>query len=126
MTAVLVDTSVWVDHFRRHNTALTQLLVMDQVLIHPLIVGEIACGTPPDRANTLTNLRALQPVRQATLDEALLLLERESLFGAGCGVVDILLLTSALITPGAALWTLDKRLHALAQGLGVAYRASGC
>lgn len=61
MNGVLVDTSVWVDHFRQRNEALAGLLELDQVLTHPLIVGEIACGTPPRRERTLTDLDALQP-----------------------------------------------------------------
>ncbi|WP_449371647.1 type II toxin-antitoxin system VapC family toxin [Thiomonas sp.] len=112
---VLVDTSVWVDHFRHCNEALVELLELDLVLAHPLVVGEIACGTPPNRVQTLADLSRLQQPQQASMREALAFVERERLFGLGCGMVDMLLLASTLITPGAALWTLDKRLRVLAE-----------
>ena len=121
MKGVLVDTSVWVDHFRRRNDALAKLLELDQVLAHPLIVGEIACGTPPQRDRTLSNLNALQPSRQASVQEAMDFMERERQFGQGCSLVDLLLLASTLMTPGAALWTLDRRFCALADRFGVMY-----
>lgn len=122
MNGVLVDTSVWVDHFRARNAGLVELLGMDLVLIHPLIVGEIACGTPPARAQTLADLANLQPANQATVTETMAFIEQERLFGLGCGLVDLQLLASTLLTPGARLWTLDKRLDALAHRLGAAYQ----
>ena len=122
MSGILVDTSVWVDHFRRKNAVLTTLLAIDFVLTHPLVVTELACGTPPaPRTQTLADVGALPVVRQASLGEVRQLIEREHLYGKGCGVVDLILLTSALITPGARLWTLDRRLAQLAQALGVGY-----
>ncbi len=123
MNGVLVDTSVWVDHFRRRNDALVALLTADQVLTHPLIVGEIACGTPPERSQTLADLGCLQQAQQSSVDEALQFIEREQLFGLGCGLVDVLLLASTLMTPAAQLWTLDKRLAGLAERFGVLHQA---
>lgn len=121
--SVLVDTSVWVGHFRHRNDALVRLMEADQVLIHPMIVAELACGTPPaPRAQTLGDLGLLQPARQATLAEVIALVERERLYGLGCGLVDITLLASTLITPGARLWTLDQRLEELSARFGVGYR----
>ena len=62
---VLVDTSVWVDHFRRPNPVLAELMVQDQVLTHPLVVGELACGTPPEpRLRTLGDMALLLPADQ--------------------------------------------------------------
>jgi len=120
--SVIVDTSVWVDHFRQTNRALVDLMLQDSVLVHPMVIVEIACGTPPSpRSQTLENLALLQPCKQATLSEVLALLEREKIYGLGCGLVDICLLASTLITPAAALWTLDKRLAGLAQRFGVAH-----
>jgi predicted nucleic acid-binding protein len=119
--SVIVDTSVWVDHFRHNNRALVDLMLQDSVLVHPMVIIEIACGTPPaPRSQTLGNLALLQPCNQATLSEVLALVEREKLYGLGCGLVDICLLASTLITPAAALWTLDKRLAGLAHRFGVA------
>ncbi len=122
MTGVIVDTSVWVDHFRQRNAALIDLLALDLVMVHPLIIGEIACGTPPQRSRTLSDLNALQPSRQASIREAIDFIEREQLFGLGCGLVDMLLLASTLMTPGTELWTMDKRLSALAERFGVMHR----
>ncbi|MDQ0138644.1 type II toxin-antitoxin system VapC family toxin [Cupriavidus necator] len=123
--SVLVDTSVWVDHFRHRNEALVRLMRADQVLTHPMVVAELACGTPPaPRARTLGDLALLQPARQATLAEVIALVEREKLYGLGCGLVDVALLASTLITPGARLWTLDQRLGELSARFGVAQRPS--
>jgi predicted nucleic acid-binding protein len=116
MAAVLVDTSVWIDHFKHRNEALEILLTLDQVLTHPMVIGEIACGTPPaPRGQTLSDLALLPKIQQAGLQETMAFIERESLFGTGCGLVDMMLLASTLITPGATLWTLDKRLAKLAR-----------
>lgn len=122
MKPVLVDTSVWVDHFRRNSAALVQLLAFDQVRMHPMVLGELACGTPPSRTQTLADLERLQHMQQASLREVLIFIEKERLFGLGCGLVDITLLASTLITPGAELWTLDKRLGNLARQFAVAYQ----
>jgi hypothetical protein len=122
MKAVLVDTSVWVDHFRLGNDALVELLELDLVMAHPLIVGEIACGTPPRRIQTLSDLNGLQQTQQVSVREVLEFIERERLFGLGCGLVDLMLLASALMTPGVELWTLDQRLSTLAERFGVLYR----
>ncbi len=120
VAAVLVDTSVWVDHFRRHNSLLTTWLLQDAVLIHPWVLGELTCGTPPARSQTLADLAALQPAKVATLTEVMDFVERERLYGLGCGLVDLGLLASTLITPGARLCTLDRRLAAMAERFGVA------
>ena len=122
MKGVFVDTSVWIDHFRQHNDALVDLLELDLVMAHPLIVGEIACGTPPDRMQTLSDLIVLQQTQQTSAREAMDFIESQRLFGLGCGLVDLLLLASTLMTPGAELWTLDKRLCALAERFGVMHR----
>lgn len=123
MSGVLVDTSVWVDHFRTRNEALVDLLHQDLALTHPMIIGEIACGTPPaPRSQTLADLGLLPMIHQASVQEAMAFVERESLYGKGCGLVDMVLLSSTLITPGARLWTMDKRLAELAAQFGVAHR----
>jgi predicted nucleic acid-binding protein len=125
MSGVLVDTSVWIDHFRNRNEALENLLNQDLALTHPMVIGEIACGTPPSpRTQTLADLGLLSTVQHASLHETMAFIERESMYGMDCGLVDIILLTSTLITPGATLWTLDQRLAKLAEHFGVAHRAA--
>lgn len=123
MTQVLVDTSVWVQHFRRTDATLVILLQADRVLTHPMVVAELACGTPPEpRLQVLSSLDLLQQPVQATLAETRVFIEEQRLFGLGCGLVDLALLASVLLTPGARLWTLDKRLAGLASRFGVDFQ----
>lgn len=123
MKSVLVDTSVWVAHFRQGNDGLVKLLDRDLALTHPMVVVELACGTPPEpRARTLGDIALLQPAQQASLREVMDFVEREALYGLGCGLVDMVLLASTLITPDAELWTLDKPLATLAGRYGVRHR----
>ena len=126
MSLVLADTSVWVAHFRSANPVLQSLVAMDQVLCHPLIVLELACGTPPaPRERTLGDLKKLRQAVVATTDETLALIEREQFHDSGCGTVDMALLASVLLTPDTLLWTIDNKLDALAARLGVAFSAAG-
>jgi len=98
---------------------------MDQVLCHPLIVLELACGTPPaPRERTIGDLKKLQQAIVATTDETLALIEREQFHDSGCGAIDMALLASVLLTPNTLLWTLDKNLGALAVRMGVAFSAA--
>jgi len=96
---------------------------MDQVLCHPLIVLELACGTPPSpRERTLGDLQKLQQTVVATTKETLELIQREQLQDLGCGAVDLSILASVLLTPDTMLWTIDKNLDTLSRRLGVAFR----
>lgn len=119
--SILADTSIWVAHFRQPDPALAELAANDILLTHPLVRGEIACGTPPRRTAVLADLALLATPRLATVDEVIDFIEREKLYGLGCGWVDIALLASVLLTPGTRLWTLDRRLHELAMRFGVAH-----
>jgi predicted nucleic acid-binding protein len=120
--SILIDTSVWVDHFRRTNARLVQLITSDQALTHPVVLVELACGTPPaPRARTLRDVGLLQHATHATWAEVMELIEARQFYGRGCGSSDLTLLASTLMTPGASLWTLDKRLAELAGELGIAY-----
>lgn len=126
MSGVLVDTSVWIDHFRYRNEALVRLLSQDLAYTHPMVIGEIACGTPPaPRHQTLADLGLLSLTEQASLRETMAFIEREKIYGTGCGLIDLVLLASTLMTPGIRLWTLDRRLVALAERFGVAYQQPG-
>ena len=123
MTGVVIDTSVWVDHFRQRNGALADLLIADLALMHPMVLAELACGTPPaPRARTLLDLERLGQTQLASLRDVRDFIERERLYGLGCGLVDMALLASTLLTPGAELWTLDKRLRTLSERFGVMHR----
>lgn len=120
---VLIDTSVWVDHFRRCNETLVGLITTDQALTHPLVLLELACGTPPaPRVRSLNDIGLLRHTQQATPREVMDFIDAEQLYGKGCGGVDLTLLASTLMSPGARIWTFDSRLCALARRFGVAYR----
>ena len=99
MMGVLIDTSVWIDHFRHGNDGLAEIIGLDLAMTHPMVIVEIACGTPPaPRAQTLHDISLLQQCHQASLTEVMEFIEREKLYGLGCGLVDIVLLASTLMT----------------------------
>ena len=119
---VLVDSSVWMNHFRSSNSHAVALLKTNSVAIHPFVIGEIACGNLARRATVLGLLRALPQVAAASEDEVLFFLERNRLAGQGIGYVDAHLLVAAAIS-SAPIWTADKRLAAIAAKLGISYAA---
>jgi predicted nucleic acid-binding protein len=121
---ILVDTSIWVDHLREGDAHLALMLERINVLTHPFIVGEIACGRLSDRAMVLELLESLPGAVVAHPEEVLLFIESHRLFGRGIGYVDTHLLASTALTEGASLWTRDKRLLAAASELGCSYLGS--
>ncbi|MEO7244205.1 MAG: type II toxin-antitoxin system VapC family toxin [Rubrivivax sp.] len=118
---ILVDTSVWIDHLRRGDAELAELLERGAVVMHPFVVGEIACGNLTDRAMVLELLQDLPAAAVADNDEALGFIDRHDLHGRGIGLVDVHLLASIALTLGSKLWTRDKRLHAVALDLNCAH-----
>lgn len=115
---VLVDTSVWIAHFRERQGVLEQLLTDGLVFTHPFVRGELACGNLRKRTSILSDLAALPAATRASDDEAMHLLENRNLSGRGLGWIDVHLLASALISH-CRLWTLDKRLSTAASQLGL-------
>ncbi|MBP6190833.1 MAG: type II toxin-antitoxin system VapC family toxin [Acinetobacter sp.] len=119
---VLIDTSVWVDHFKYGNAHLIQLLEQDFALTHPMVILELACGTPPaPRSQTLNAIAQLRHSESATDFEVMAWIEQQQLYGLGCGLVDLSLLAATQLTPQTKLWTLDKRLQQLALRFDLAY-----
>jgi hypothetical protein len=118
---VLVDTSVWVSHLREGNAGLAALLNHGEVLCHPFIVGELACGNLKDRAVIISYLEFLPMGVTAQHEEVLAFIEDNHLMGKGLGYVDVHLLVSAILT-GASLWTFDKRLAQVAASLNFKYQ----
>ena len=116
---ILVDTSVWIDHFRRGNQFLVALLDTRDVLVHPFVVGELALGYLRSRDTIVSQLQLLPQANIATPDEVLKLVERRRLFGRGIGYVDVHLLAAVLLTAGTTLWTNDDNLQRAARDLGV-------
>lgn len=116
---ILIDTSVWIAHFKRANTWLAESLENKQALCHPFIVGELACGDLPSRASTITLLQTLPKAPLMHHEEVLIFVERHRLMASGIGWVDAHLLGSALLA-GAELSTLDRPLAIAARKLGIA------
>ena len=94
------------------------------MLIHPFVVGELACGSLARRQATLDLLQDLPMAPLAEADEVLKFIERHALHGQGAGLVDMHLLAATALADGARLWTRDKRLHALATTLGLQHASA--
>ena len=120
---ILVDTSVWVDHLRAGDEELVRLLTGLSVLVHPFVVGELACGNIHNRAEVLKLLSDLPSAISATDSEALFYIEQHQLMGRGIGYIDAHLLAAVSLTSPALLWTRDRRLARIAHELGLAYRS---
>ncbi len=119
---LLVDTSVWIDHFKRSNSTLSDLLSDQQVCVHPFVIGELACGEFKKRKEIISLLHALPSLGPAENNEALFFIEQHKLMGRGIGLIDIHLLASCRIH-GSLLWSNHRRLHAIAAELGCAFKA---
>lgn len=118
---ILADTSVWINHLREGRSRLTDALNDDLVLIHPFVVGELACGNLRNRGEVLALLGELPAAPVATDAEALQFIEGRRLMGIGLRYVDVHLLASATLSTSARLWTLDRRLAEVAAKLKVGY-----
>ena len=119
---ILADTSVWIQHFRRSDPHLQQLLIDRRVLIHVFVLGEIACGNLRARSKILADLQRLPSAILAEHEEVLGLVEQHRLFGKGVTWIDLHLLASARLT-GCRLWTLDAALRDLASEFKSGYSA---
>ncbi len=106
---VLVDTSVWIDHFHQSDQELTTLLEEGRVLIHPFIIGELASGNIRNRKEILEHLQTLQNISMVDFEEILFFIDKNGLAGKGLGYIDIHLIASCLIG-GVKLFTRDKRI----------------
>lgn len=115
---ILVDTSVWIDHLRKGNVRLRSFLYKSEVLMHPFVVGELACGSLINREEILRLLCALPEARLARHDEVLHLVQEQELYGSGIGWIDAHLLASALLSK-VQIWTLDRRFKRAVEHLNV-------
>ena len=120
---VLVDTSVWIEHLRYGDETLARLLEGNQVLTHPFVIGELACGNLADRDEILSRLMDLPVLSAATESEALYFLDRNQLMGRGIDYIDVHLLAATALAPPAQLWTRDKRLEAVSRSLNLSVPA---
>jgi hypothetical protein len=118
---ILADTSVWIDHLRTGDEDLERLLDSATVLMHPFIVGELACGNLRDRSGVLRLLMHLPQAPVASQDEALFFIDESNLMGRGIGFVDVHLLAATAMARSSGLWTRDKRLGSVAAELDLAW-----
>jgi predicted nucleic acid-binding protein len=120
MKMVLVDTSVWVRHLRDGDPDLERLLADGEVMCHPFIIGELACGNLKNRHEILALLQRLPLANQAKREEILEFIEQNRLMGKGLAYIDVHLSASAVLT-GIQMWTYDKRLNEANERLGIRY-----
>ncbi|WP_216699800.1 PIN domain-containing protein [Arthrobacter sp. H5] len=124
MSLILVDTSIWIEHLRYGSKALADALTRGVVLSHPMVIGELALGHLKDREDFLSSVKALTNPTMALDLEVLAYIENHQLHGRGIGYVDANLLVSTALTPGAKLWTQDRRLAGIAGENGIAHEPS--
>ena len=120
---IIVDTSVWIDHFRHADAGLVDALESEEVLVHPFVIGELACGNLHPRGSVLELLSRLPAAPRATDEEALAFIEKRSLNGRGIGLVDVHLLASTTLHGSARLWTHDRPLAKVAERMRLLYRS---
>ncbi len=118
---ILVDTSIWIDHLRSGDIQLADLLAGGQVLAHPFVVGELACGNLRNRDEILKLLNDLPQSPVATSEEVLSFIENHQLMGLGVGYIDIHLLAATSLAENARLWTGDKRLKKVTREMNLAF-----
>jgi len=118
---ILVDTSIWISHFRKSNSHLKKLLMDESVACHPYIIGELACGNIKNRKEIISLLRALPQTLVAEHYEILAFIDQKKLMGVGIGLVDVHLLASSLLA-NVYLWTTDRKLRTTASKLNILYK----
>ena len=116
---VLVDTNIWIDHLRKTEPVLVDLLERDQVCVHQSVITELALGNLKNRSFFLKMLERLMVVRNVDDQGVRHLVEERRLWGRGLSAVDAALLASVVVSPGVSLWTRDKRLRQAARDVGV-------
>lgn len=121
LTMILIDTSVWIEHLSKGSRIIEDLLKTSKALIHPFVIGEIACGNLADRAEILSLLNDLPTLPVAAESSVLYFIEQNQLMGLGIGYIDAHLLTATALEPPTRLLTLDKRLKAAAEALNLSY-----
>ena len=120
---ILVDTSVWIEYLRAGDQGLAGLLSRNAVLMHPFVLGELACGNLANRREVLGLLADLPGAREAQHDEVMYFIEEHRLMGRGIGYVDAHLLAATALNAPAALWTLDRSLQSAARDLNLKVEA---
>ena len=118
---ILVDTSVWVDHLNAPDATMTARLRANEVLIHSMVIGELACGNLRSREVRIAELNGVPKIAELNNDVVIAHIEERNLMGRGIGFIDAHLICAVLDQEGTCLWTRDRRLHRVAANLGVAF-----
>lgn len=120
---ILADTTLWIDLWRGRDDFITRemqnLLIQGQIVMHPVVIAELALGSLHNRQQTLAELDGMDQLRVARLDEVRVMIEAHALYSRGLGLTDAHLIASCLISPPARLWTRDIRLKSVAEALGI-------
>ena len=118
---ILADTSIWIDHLRSPMSRLVDLVTAGEVLMHSMIIGELACGNLSNRHTRLSAWRRFPMISEASHQEVLTIIESRQLMGRGIGFVDAHLLCAVLNREDALLWTRDGSLRRVAGEFGVEF-----
>ncbi len=121
---VLVDTSVWIDHLRSREPEMASLEDGRQIFMHPMVIGELACGNLTNRNDVLRYFSRLPRIVLATDDEVLFFIELHRLMGTGIGYIDAHLLTASVLHGATQLWTRDRRMMTVADELDIRFTPS--
>ena len=116
---IIIDTSVWIDHFRAFNPAVLRLIDASEAGLHPFVLAELALGSLRDRAATLADLTRLPVASVVSNAELLTMIEGRALYSTGLSLADAHLVASALLDEETLIWTNDRRLELVAYRLGV-------
>ena len=118
---VLIDTVVWIDHFHSNDEHLSMLLENEQIVMHPMVIGELAMGNLANRQQTLEDFAKLPKISVARHEEVLFFIEHHQLMGTGIGYIDAHLLTASVLHDDTQLWTRDRRMMAVTDELGISF-----
>lgn len=122
---ILVDTSIWIDHLHARDETLQALLDLENVVMHPFVLGELALGRFRHRQRVFELLDDVPLIDIADADEVRRFIDVHEVAGTGLGYVDVHLLASLHLAVETRLWTRDRRLHAVAERMGLAHVPSG-
>ena len=122
---VLIDTVVWIDHLQSNDEHLSMLLENEQIVMHPMVIGELAMGNLANRQRTLEDFAKLPEISVATHEEVLFFIERHRLMGTGISYVDANLLASVIAYGDTKLWSRDRRLNEAAAMFDVVHKPVG-
>jgi predicted nucleic acid-binding protein len=114
---ILVDTAIWVDHFRRAEPQLVALLASGRVVIHPFVIGELIMGNIPSVERIISDMTHLPQIDTVSDTDFYKFVTAHKIGGTGLGFVDTHLIAAVFGSAKTSIWTRDKRLMAQAERL---------